>query len=207
MQPSGIRVVARTPVRLRKTPYTQILRVKKIIVHEFYQIDAFNFDIALLRLRDHIKFDKYCASAIDVPQYRINNNNSFSLCSVLGWGKLFMHGPLANEILQLNVMLHSKDFCSIILSDVGKSKICASDLMDYEKNPCSGDSGGPLICDGHLTGLVSFGVYCGHGLPTVYTEVYEYKTWIEKSKSEKIEAMDIFLSSILVFCAMNYFVK
>lgn len=35
----------------------------------------------------------------------------------------------------------------MFLMDIGTSQICASDRLDYEKNPCSGDSGGPLICE------------------------------------------------------------
>lgn len=43
-----------------------------------------------------------------------------------------------------------------------------------------GDSGGPLICHGQLAGVVSFGHQCGsQNYPTVYTDVRQYKNWIE----------------------------
>ena len=45
---------------------------------------------------------------------------------------------------------------------------------------CIGDSGGGLVCDGVLAGIVSFGKGCALAdYPGVYTEVMEYTGWIE----------------------------
>lgn len=52
--------------------------------------------------------------------------------------------------------------------------------------PCVGDSGGPLVATisgtDRLVGLVSFGsLDCDPALPTIYTRVSSYLTWIEES--------------------------
>jgi secreted trypsin-like serine protease len=38
---------------------------------------------------------------------------------------------------------------------------------------CHGDDGGPLVIDGHLAGIVSWGVGCGR-YPSFYTKVATY---------------------------------
>ncbi|XP_039765809.1 chymotrypsin-2-like isoform X2 [Pararge aegeria] len=42
----------------------------------------------------------------------------------------------------------------------------------------SGDSGGPLIEDGKIVGVVSWGVPCAKGFPDVYSRVFTFKDWI-----------------------------
>lgn len=45
------------------------------------------------------------------------------------------------------------------------------------------DSGGPLVCDETLQGILSWGVYpCGSVQhPAVYTQICRYTSWIEKT--------------------------
>ncbi|KNC33985.1 hypothetical protein FF38_10183 [Lucilia cuprina] len=197
IRPYDITVVAKTPMRLQKTPAAQILRVKKIIIHEKFVYSKLDYDIALLKLTKHIQLDN-CAAVIAMPKQRINDSTA---CMVLGWGKLYLAGPLANEVLQLNVTLHSKNFCDFLL-DIGSKKLCASDTYDHEKHPCSGDSGGPLICGGVLAGVVSYGFQCGYGLPTVYSDVYEYSNWIHLNKASYFNYFNEFLLLIVIIVVL-----
>ena len=49
-----------------------------------------------------------------------------------------------------------------------------------KSGPCLGDSGGPLICNGKLTGLVSYVRRNGcASYPSVFTKIHFYKDWIE----------------------------
>lgn len=43
---------------------------------------------------------------------------------------------------------------------------------------CLGDSGGPLVVNGILIGILSSSVGCAQGYPVIYTNVYDYLTWI-----------------------------
>jgi secreted trypsin-like serine protease len=65
---------------------------------------------------------------------------------------------------------------------IQSSQICAG-VPDGENDTCQIDSGGPLqtVVDDqfYIVGVVSFRMYCGPELPSVYTRVSFYLDWIE----------------------------
>lgn len=60
--------------------------------------------------------------------------------------------------------------------------LCAGSLTNNTMaDACIGDSGGALVCDGFLTGIISQGHpdECGRlGFPGVYTNVLNFTKWI-----------------------------
>ena len=73
--------------------------------------------------------------------------------------------------------------------------------MTLNKDSCSGDAGGPVICSrnsshpyyGHeleLKGLVSWGIGCGApGYPGVYTKVFPFIDWI-RNQTEQFDVIN-----------------
>lgn len=44
---------------------------------------------------------------------------------------------------------------------------------------CFGDSGSPLVANGGIVGVVSFGLSCARGAPDILARVSQYLEWIE----------------------------
>ena len=60
-------------------------------------------------------------------------------------------------------------------------------MMAQHKDSCAGDTGGPVVCNDELQGLVSKGVGCARrNSPGVYTKVCYFTEWI-KDEIEKFE--------------------
>lgn len=64
---------------------------------------------------------------------------------------------------------------------------CAGSIHFMKKSShiCKGDSGGPAVDfangdDGELVGIVAFGYPCYVHYPGVFTNVINYRDWIEK---------------------------
>jgi secreted trypsin-like serine protease len=64
------------------------------------------------------------------------------------------------------------------------------------------DEGDPLVCDGELTGILSHSVNCGkQNKPSVYTDVANYRAWIEKTIGD-LSSATVNSSSRLIILAM-----
>ena len=60
--------------------------------------------------------------------------------------------------------------------------ICAG-YPEGGKDTCEGDGGGPLVCNGELQGIVSWGGACCGAIdqPGIYTRVCKFNDWLEQT--------------------------
>ncbi|KAF6096413.1 serine protease 48 [Phyllostomus discolor] len=165
--------------------------VSQIVFHPQTQdIDA---DIVLLKLVTTVTF----TSSI-LPICLPNSTKQLNIpgsCWVTGWGRVDENEGIdyTSTLKEVEVPIINRQTCEFMYNSVSpllpnftpmikKDMICAGDVSKG-KDACKGDSGGPLSCniDGVWTviGLVSWGYRCGDDLPTVYTNVTYYQTWIE----------------------------
>ena len=86
MRPSDISVVAGTPKRLVATDKTQVIKVDRVIRHEYYDPDTSRNDIAILLLQKNIYEDGVSAQRISL---QTNILPPYTKCTVLGWGRVF----------------------------------------------------------------------------------------------------------------------
>uniref|UniRef100_A0A8C8GV84 trypsin n=1 Tax=Oncorhynchus tshawytscha TaxID=74940 RepID=A0A8C8GV84_ONCTS len=106
-------------------------------------------------------------------------NSYVSLVS--GWGSL--RAMRYHDTLQcVEVPLLTDNTClEACFFQMTENMICAG-FMEGGKDSCQGHSGGPLVCDGELQGVVSWGHGCAlRKKPGVYTEVCNYVSWIQNT--------------------------
>lgn len=157
--------------------------VKAIYAHPDYDVFSgkpTNHDIALIQLHDPIN-----APSIALP----NDPNLYipgSYGDVAGWGWTIPEDPSSSP-----VNLHA----AVVQMISAKTAYQNPNYLDINpdnmffalgfnqdgtvNDSCRRDSGGPLLVNGKLAGIVSGGESCAlPGSPGVYTNVLAYRDWI-----------------------------
>ncbi|XP_033611825.1 transmembrane protease serine 7 isoform X1 [Fukomys damarensis] len=161
--------------------------VRRIVVHEYYNSQTFDYDIALLQLS--IAWPetlKQLIQPICIPPAG-QKVHSGEKCWVTGWGQRHEAGNKGSPVLQqAEVELIDQTLCVSTYGIITSRMLCAG-VISGKRDACKGDSGGPLSCrrksDGKwiLTGIVSWGHGCGRpNFPGVYTRVSKFVPWIHK---------------------------
>ncbi|KAM5236960.1 kallikrein-10 [Ctenodactylus gundi] len=105
------------------------------------------------------------------------------ICQVAGWGTTASRRVKYNKGLSCSrVTLLSRKECEVFYPGVvTNNMICAG--LEQGQDPCQSDSGGPLVCDQTLHGILSWGVYpCGSAQhPAVYSQICKYTSWIQRT--------------------------
>uniref|UniRef100_A0A1A9X131 Peptidase S1 domain-containing protein n=1 Tax=Glossina brevipalpis TaxID=37001 RepID=A0A1A9X131_9MUSC len=197
MDPADIEVVAGTPNRLRRVQTTQSIKADELILHPRYASE--HCDIALIKLTNDLKLDNYSASAIALPKHSPLEGEQ---CFLLGWGHFYENGPMADEILYSVIGVLTYETCKKKLL-ITEGNICAFDYSHVLKGACKGDSGGPLICHGAVSGIVESKMDCDFGVPNVLTNVYYFLEWIEANGGKMIYFHYLLL---LFFYPLNLFI-
>ncbi|XP_021045350.1 kallikrein 1-related peptidase b22-like isoform X2 [Mus pahari] len=111
-----------------------------------------------------------------------------STCLASGWGSttpIKLQYP--NDLQCVNLkLLPNEDCVKALKYKVTDVMLCAGE-MDGGKDTCAGDSGGPLICDGVLQGITSWGGNpCGEpNTPGIYTKLIKFTSWIKDTMEKK----------------------
>ncbi|XP_021045346.1 kallikrein 1-related peptidase b3-like isoform X3 [Mus pahari] len=110
-----------------------------------------------------------------------------STCLASGWGSITpIKYQYPNDLQCVNLkLLPNEDCVKAHTYKVTDVMLCAGE-MEGGKDTCKGDSGGPLICDGVLQGITSWGGSpCGEpNTPGVYTKLIKFTTWIKDTMAK-----------------------
>ncbi|KAM5236239.1 kallikrein-4-like [Ctenodactylus gundi] len=156
-------------------PGSQIIEANISVLHPHYNKPYKARDLMLIKLmKPAVESDTVqpikIASQRPVPGTR---------CLTSGWG-LLLNGTIPDVLQCVEVPVVSTNSCRASFPELyHNSMFCAGGKKN--EDPCKGDSGGPLICNGLLQGLVSWGPQiCGTtDHPSFYTNLWKFKAWIE----------------------------
>lgn len=184
-----LQVVLGRTFRKKNSTNEQIFEVEKFWIHQNFDKDTFDNDIALLKLKGDFGFcavnsPEVLPACLPEPGLVLPD---WTECEISGYGKAQEFAAEYSERVKRGfVRLWPQERCvPDILSGrtVTSNMLCAGDTRGLD-DACKGDSGGPLVCsrNGRMTlmGVISWGDGCGHkDKPGVYTRVTQYIGWIK----------------------------
>ncbi|XP_040596357.1 trypsin V-A-like [Mesocricetus auratus] len=162
----------------------QFIDAAKIIPHPDYDKWNTDNDVMLIKLKSPATLNSQ-VSTIPLPK---SCPSAGSECLVSGWGFLKSGGKSSQipSLLQcLDAPVLSESACHKAYSHLVTNNMFCLGFLEGGKDSCQYDSGGPVVCDGQLQGIVSWGDGCASkGKPGVYAKVCNYLNWIHQTIAE-----------------------
>ncbi|XP_071959226.1 uncharacterized protein [Antedon mediterranea] len=161
--------------------------VNEIVIHPDYNIETFDSDIALIRLKQPIRYTDYILPVCLPSQQRAEKLiKAGQKGFVSGWGATKENGDYVRYLRRVRLQVRDQHLCGTQHSDlITNNMFCAAPMPGKQsRDACQGDSGGPFVVRDsnhwYLIGLVSWGIGCGRPVhPGVYTRVTRFKSWID----------------------------
>ncbi|XP_036401268.1 transmembrane protease serine 6 [Megalops cyprinoides] len=168
----------------RSSQTEEALKVRELHLHQYYDDDTHDYDLALLKLDRPVSTGTLARPAcLPSPTHLLEPG---LLCWVTGWGALKEGGPSSNILQKVGVPLISEDVCNRSYGYRITPRMLCAGFHDGGKDACQGDSGGPLVCQEpsgrwFLAGVVSWGIGCGRpNYYGVYTRITKLHGWIKE---------------------------
>ncbi|XP_051007494.1 trypsin V-B-like [Acomys russatus] len=122
----------------------------------------------LIKLRSPVTLNSQ-VSTVPLPQ---SCPSAGTECLVSGWGAL-KFGSESPSLLQcLDAPVLSDSVCHYAYPRKITNSMFGLSFLDGGKGSCQYDSGGPVVCDGQVQGIVSWGEGCAwEGKLVVYSKV------------------------------------
>ncbi|XP_050353685.1 trypsin, alkaline C-like [Nymphalis io] len=170
-------------------PYTggHLHRVESLLDHPGYAYPKAYHDIGILKLATPaILSDRVALAPIAGPNYWVPDNTTLTTA---GWGTIQSFFRPAEILQQVDIKMINHDFCrenyaklqsvhGDDIPNVTSEMVCAG-LLAGGKGVCYGDSGGPLLHQGVVIGITSWGQPCARAeFPGVFVNVPSYTSWI-----------------------------
>ncbi|XP_006139007.2 coagulation factor X [Pelodiscus sinensis] len=185
-----IKVIVGEVDREKEENTEMIYAAEKVMVHGRFVSATYDYDIALIKLREPIKFSKYVIPAC-LPDVDFANEILMTQKSgrVSGFGRLFEQGRMSNKLQVLEVPYIDRNSCKQSSTFMITENMFCAGYDNVTKDACQGDSGGPHVTkykDTYfVTGIVSWGEGCARkGKYGVYTKVSKLEGWVRKRLKE-----------------------
>ncbi|GAB0089785.1 trypsin [Sergentomyia squamirostris] len=140
--------------------------IDKFILHPEYNKDLFsNNDVAVFRIQG--EFDGVNMKPIEMAE---EEPEADSTVTISGWGNLAWQGSMPEILQYVHVPVVDRSVCNHSYNGgINENMFCAGKAGH---DACQGDSGGAVVQNGKLAGLVSFGYQCAlEDFPGVNTNI------------------------------------
>ncbi|XP_047987704.1 trypsin-1-like isoform X2 [Leguminivora glycinivorella] len=155
-------------------------------IHPDYNTTAiFSDDIALIFIEDSFVY------GVDVQPAKLVNTDRWmkeygSLFTATGWGQTSENGDLSSRgLMEAKLILIPRKDCLKDFKGVTFSRDMFCLYGNGTSDTCKGDSGGGILWNNMIVGIVSHGKGCLK-FPGVYSNVYYYIGWIKNTTEELI---------------------
>jgi len=162
----------------------QKIVAERIFLHEQYNTDTQENDIAIIRLSKPVTIsDKINVICLPGPEALSTNQTVW----ITGWGTTSFQGQ-TSAVLKQTTLHTMPNRCPQIYRAYSNQKQMCAGAYGGGRDTCQGDSGGPLMYESNgqwfLNGVVSYGHECARdGFPGVYARVSYYLPWIRSKTS------------------------
>ncbi|MBS4000003.1 MAG: trypsin-like serine protease [Desulfobulbaceae bacterium] len=203
----------------------QVIEISDYIVHENFDINVIQNDVALLRLAYPIDTSKIGSKSIRLLTPEEEQNGLIApgiMATTTGWGTTTYRGN-APDWLQVTslpiITLETANQWFTETNGADEVNEVTADMLPtgYEeggKSSCHGDSGGPLFVKDNtdtwvLAGITSWGAVCGGAKqPAVYTRVPYFYDWIishSKLGIDDVPTEDDYIENIKIIIPENVY--
>ncbi|XP_049903113.1 trypsin-like [Epinephelus moara] len=157
----------------------KLMKTDTIIWHPSYDYQTLDFDIMMIKLFHPVE-ETAAVAPISLPTWCPIGGLP---CTVSGWGNSAPDGEPVNlptRLQCLDVPILDEQDCENAYPGMITRRMMCAGYLDGGRDACNGDSGSPLVCDGEVHGLVSWGRGCAQpNYPGVYVKLCEFLYWIE----------------------------
>ncbi|XP_017035590.1 chymotrypsin-2 [Drosophila kikkawai] len=175
---ADLRIIVGTNDRLNPG---QTLFPDEALVHCLYDVPyLYNNDIGLIHVNESIILN----DRVQLVELSSEQPPVGATATLTGWGAPENSLPTVQFLQTLNLTIIDHEECREAWDyhtgiDIGH--ICT--FTKAGEGSCSGDSGGPLMWEGKLVGLVNWGRPCGLGMPDMFANTIYYQDWIRRTRS------------------------
>lgn len=155
----------------------QELKVARFILHPKYKDFNKDYDMVVLILNGQFQFSQVI-KPIPLSTQMIAKG---SKVLISGWGYLNESIPVtSNHLMAAEIEVFSDSSCKAAYWYLTTDRMICAGVVGGGIDACAGDSGGPMVYDGQLVGIVSAGSGCGDpkyfGLYAKIPRLYEWIT-------------------------------
>uniref|UniRef100_A0A8C4WMT7 Peptidase S1 domain-containing protein n=1 Tax=Gopherus evgoodei TaxID=1825980 RepID=A0A8C4WMT7_9SAUR len=160
-----------------------LMRIETIVWHPSYDYQTLDHNIMLIKLAHPVQTDAYVQPVALLTACPAASTS----CVVSGWGNILSDGSDPYNLQCINIPILSNAQCEGFYPRMITSTMLCAGYLEGGKDACQvrandHDSDGPLVCNGELQGIVSWGIGCAQkDQPGVYTKVCSLLPWIEST--------------------------